>query len=342
MTMHFTPADGTREGAVAALKDLLAELEIPFPDGSSVGIKLHWGERGNHSFLEPFYAREIVQWLASRNCRPFIFDTSVLYSGGRRTGKDSLDTAASHGFTVDFLGCPVIIADGMDGRDVIDLPAGYKHFETAQVASLTEKTDGFIIFSHFKGHLASGFGGAIKNISMGFASRAQKQRMHSDVKPILSRRKCTRCGVCVDVCPTGAAQIVEDEYPTYDEQACIGCAQCIAQCPEMALRILWGSDNNAFQEKLIETAAAVWKIIGSRTVLINALIRISAECDCLPGNVDIIADDIGFIGGTHPVAIDAESVSRVGDAVITNAHPHLSWQRQFSYAEEIGFLKMQK
>ncbi|MBN2297614.1 MAG: DUF362 domain-containing protein [Deltaproteobacteria bacterium] len=337
MTMHFNPIDGTPQGTISALQGLLTKFELPFSKGSTVGIKLHWGEKGNHSFLEPEYAREIVRWLTSKGCKPFIFDTSVLYSGGRHTGKDSLETAASHGFTEDSLGCPIVIADGLDGRDIIDIPAGYNHFKTVQVASLTEKTDGFVIFSHFKGHLASGFGGAIKNISMGFASRAQKQRMHSDVKPILSRKKCTRCGVCVEVCPTGAAQIIEEEYPTYDSDTCIGCAQCIAQCPEMALRILWGSDNNAFQEKLIETAAAVWKIISSRTVLINAMIRISAECDCLPGKTDIIADDIGFLGGTHPVAIDEESVSRVGADIITRAHSYLSWQRQFSYAEEIGF-----
>lgn len=337
MAMHFTPTDGTEQGSIDSLKGLLTKLDLPFGKGSSVGIKLHWGEKGNHSYLDPVYTREIVRRLTVQGCKPFIFDTSVLYSGGRRLGKDSLDTALSHGFTEDFLGCPVVIADGMDGRDIIDIPAGYKHFKTVQVASLTRKTDGFVIFSHFKGHLAAGFGGAIKNISMGFASRAQKQRMHSDVKPILSQKKCTRCGVCVEVCPTGAAQIVDGEYPTYDPEVCIGCAQCIAQCPEMALRILWGGDHEAFQEKLLETAASVWKVIGTKTVLINALIKITAECDCLPGKADIIADDIGFLGGTHPVAMDRESLSRVGADVITKAHSYLPWQRQFSYADEIGF-----
>jgi uncharacterized Fe-S center protein len=337
MSILFSPLDQTPQGALTALQSLLKRMEAPFAPGASVGIKLHWGERGNKSFLDPVYAREIAQWLSARGATPFVFDTSVLYSGGRRQGKDSLDTAASHGYTPDFLGCPVVIADGLDGRDVIDIEAGYKHFKTAQVTSLTRKADGFVIFSHFKGHLAAGFGGAIKNISMGFASRAQKQRMHADVKPILSVRKCTRCGVCVEVCPTGAASIVEGEYPTYDAEVCIGCAQCIAQCPEMALKILWGSDNEAFQEKLIETAAAVWKVIEAKTVLINALIRISAECDCLPGKVEYIAQDVGFLAATHPVTLDAESVSRVGADVITRAHSYLPWQRQFSYADEIGF-----
>jgi uncharacterized protein len=337
MDIHFQKSDGTQQGTISSLSSLLNTLDHPFQKGGSVGIKLHWGERGNHSFLDPVYTREIVRWVSSMGCKPFIFDTTVLYSGGRRTSKDSLETAGMHGYIEDFLGCPVVIADGMDGRDIIDIPAGYKHFKTAQVASLVENTDGFVIFSHFKAHLAAGFGGAIKNISMGFASRAQKQRMHSDVKPILSQKKCTKCGVCTEVCPTGAASIIDGEYPTYDLEVCIGCAQCIAQCPEMALQILWGADHAAFQEKLIETAAAVWRIIRKKTVLINALIKITAECDCLPGKTDTIADDIGFLGGSHPVALDDESVSRVGADIITKAHSYLPWQRQFTYAREIGF-----
>jgi uncharacterized Fe-S center protein len=46
---------------------------------------------------------------------------------------------------------------------------------------------------------------------------------------------------------------------------------------------------------------------------------------------------VGFLAATHPVTLDAESVSRVGADVITRAHSYLPWQRQFSYADEIGF-----
>jgi len=65
--------------------------------------------------------------------------------------------------------------------------------------------------------------------------------------------------------------------------------------PGDALKILWNSDFESFQEKLVETAAAVWKHIRDKSVLVNALIKVSAECDCLPGNADIIAPDIGFL-----------------------------------------------
>ncbi|HDP24725.1 MAG TPA: DUF362 domain-containing protein [Deltaproteobacteria bacterium] len=337
MATILKKTDETQEGRIKGLSALVRELDVPFEKGDSVGIKLHWGERGNRSFLDPVYAKTIVAWLNDHGVKPFIFDTTVLYSGGRRLGTDALATAERHGFTEEYLECPIVIADGLDGRDVIDLPAGYPHFKTVQVASVLDSTQGFVIFSHFKGHLASGFGGAVKNISMGFASRAQKQRMHADVHPVLNRKKCTRCGICAEICPTGAARIVGEEYPTYDLDLCIGCAQCIAQCPELALKILWGSDVQVFQEKLVETAAAIWHRIEAKTVLINALIKISAECDCLPGKMEIIAPDVGFLGGYHPLSIDAESVNLVGRTTIDSAHPYIDWQRQFDYAREIGF-----
>jgi uncharacterized protein len=332
----FRPASKD-DDRLSALRALLADLKSPFSRGDDVGIKLHWGEAGNRSFLNPTYAREIVQWLQKMEARPFVFDTTVLYSGGRRTGSDALKTAADHGYTHDYLTCPVVIADGMDGRAVMDIPAGYKHFRTVQVTSLVEKTQGFIILSHFKGHLAAGIGGAIKNLSMGFASRAQKQRMHADVRPKLKKEKCTRCGVCVEVCPAGAAAYGDDGFPAYDPEKCIGCAQCISFCPELALKILWGADINDFQEKLVETAAAVWQRIAGKTLVVNAAIDVTIECDCFPGDNPIIAEDAGFFGGYHPVVVDAESLARSGRKHFEDAHPQVPLGRQFDYAREIGF-----
>ena len=190
--------------------------------------------------------------------------------------------------------------------------------------------------------MVSLFGGAIKNISMGFASRAQKQRMHADYHPVLQRKKCSRCGLCAAVCPTGAARIAVPDYPVYDLALCIGCAQCIALCPELALEIFWNSDMTDFQEKLVETAAAVWRKIRRKTLVINALINIVAECDCLPGSNPLLCPDLGFIGGHHPVQVDEASMKMTGPALFEKVHPGIPWRRQFSYAREIGFLRSSK
>jgi uncharacterized Fe-S center protein len=78
-----------------SLRSLLHGLSTPFVAGESIGIKVHWGERGNNDFLPPYYTREIIHWLQDSGAKPFVFDTTVLYSGGRRNGKDSLKNTAS-------------------------------------------------------------------------------------------------------------------------------------------------------------------------------------------------------------------------------------------------------
>ena len=335
--IYFEKCSESENSRIIALKSLLEKIKLPFKRDDNIGIKVHWGELGNENYLHPMYAREIVKWLKRNGLRPFVFDTTVLYSGGRRDGNESLKTAAKHSYSEDYLDCPVKIGDGLDGKSVIDLPAGFKHFDTVQVGKVVEEADGFVILSHFKGHLEAAFGGSIKNISMGFASRAQKQRMHADAKPELIEASCIKCGECVDICPTGAAGMEDSDFPIYDLVKCIGCAQCIATCPETALKIIWNTDIKIFQEKLIETAAAVWKLINKKTIVINALIDIVAECDCLPGNHHKISADKGFLATYHPVSADEESIKLVGEKSINQAHPDIPWQRQFDYAREIDF-----
>lgn len=336
-SIYFQNCLPSEDSRIRALNMVLEKIKKPFHRGDSVGIKLHWGEKGNKNYLPPVYAREIVNWLKAEGIKPFLVDTTVLYSGGRRDGRESLATAAEHGFTEEYLGCPVKIGDGLDGKYIVDLPAGFKHFRTVQAGKIVKDTDGFVVFSHFKGHLEAAYGGSIKNISMGFASRAQKQRMHADAKPKLNKDKCIKCGECVDICPSGAAEIKEDDFPVYDLKKCIGCAQCIAMCPEMALKIIWNTDITVFQEKLVETAAAIWNLINGKTVIVNALINIVAECDCLPGDHPKISEDKGFLSAYNPVAADNESIKIIGAEPISKAHPDIPWRRQFEYAREINF-----
>ncbi len=337
----FEGAGGSLDVQRGALRELLSGLRAPFAPSAKVGIKLHWGERGNISYLPWELAREVVDWVRGLGCEPVVFDTTVLYRGARRSSKGALEVAYEHGYSPQNLGCPVVVADGPDGRNTTELPCGIKHFEKVEAAAIIDELDGFVIFSHFKGHLAAGFGGAIKNISMGFSSRAHKQRMHADAHPELDRERCSRCGTCIEVCPTGAAQMGGDGYPRYDLSACIGCAQCIALCPQGALRVFWQTDRRIFQERLVETAAALWRRLAGRTVLVNALVKIYSDCDCLPGENKPIAEDVGFLGGYHPVELDIESIRLVGSKPFDDAHPQAPWRRQFEFAEEIGFVPKQ-
>ena len=77
----------------------------------------------------------------------------------------------------------------------------------------------------------------------------------------------------------------------------------------------------------------------NKTVLVNALLNITVECDCWPGNNPVIAPDLGFLGGYNPVTVDKESLIRIGDDIFSRTHPTVPWNRQFEYAKEIGFDK---
>ena len=347
----YIPEAGTHKTRAVRLKKALANCDYRWiKKGAVIGIKLHWGEPGNNCFLPPDYARVVAEWLIGREAKPFIFDTTTLYRGARRTALDSLFTAHKHGFDFANTGAPVVIADGFYGRDTISIPTpkNAKHLKKVQVASLVNHIDGLINLSHFKGHIASGFGGAMKNISMGFASRATKQVIHANVSPKLKREKCTSCGTCIEVCPESAIKIIAD-YPEVDRKKCVGCAECIAMCPSYALQIQWDSTPTEFCEKLVESAGAIMERLTNKALHINVLANIAKECDCMPIEMEPLVADIGILIGLDPVAIDVASCDLVNRAsrpgskksnankpLLDEIYPHLPWRHVLDYAEEIG------
>ncbi len=104
---------------------------------------------------------------------------------------------------------PLIIADGIDGRDDVVVPLGLKLCHEAYVGSAIAKADTLISLAHFKLHEAAGFGGAIKNVGMGAASRRGKMAQHSEVAPEIYVKKCIGCGTCMEQCAHGAMSLVD-------------------------------------------------------------------------------------------------------------------------------------
>ncbi len=142
-------------------------------------LKLHFGEMGNDGFISPVYVRQVVEKVKECGALPFLTDTNTLYLGSRSNAVEHITTAILHGFDYAVTGAPVIIADGLSGKNIAKVEIGKKHFSTVTIAGDIAAADSMIVLSHFKGHIVSGFGGAIKNLAMGCAPPEGKRAQHN-------------------------------------------------------------------------------------------------------------------------------------------------------------------
>ena len=134
-----------------------------------VAVKLSTGEPGGHNFLQPALIKDLVQ-----KVKGTIVECNTAYGGGRADTENHLKAAKDHGFTA------IAPVDIMDAEGEVALPVkGGKHLKEDFVGSHYLNYDFTIVLSHLKGHAMGGFGGAIKNISIGIASSAGKAWIHS-------------------------------------------------------------------------------------------------------------------------------------------------------------------
>jgi len=134
-----------------------------------VAIKLSMGEPGGHNYLKPELVRDLVQKVNGT-----FIDANTAYGGLRGTAEDHMKVARDHGFAA------VAPVDILDAEGEIKLPVrGGTHLKEDIVGSHYPGYDFTLVLSHFKGHAMGGFGGALKNISIGIASSAGKTLIHS-------------------------------------------------------------------------------------------------------------------------------------------------------------------
>ncbi len=343
---------------------LAAGLEDVVRKGGLTAVKLHFGERGGTAFIRPVLVRPIVDALLQAGAKPFITDSGTLYVGSRGNAVDHLNTALLNGFAYPVVGAPLVIADGIDGLDEVAVPVNLKHFKDVMIASAIAHADSVVTLTHFKLHDAAGFGGAIKNIAMGAASKKGKMAQHSEVAPRIIYKKCIGCGLCLERCAHGAISIVERQaglaapsasavkVVQIDRELCVGCAQCIHGCQQGALTIDWDKDLPKLMEKIAEYAVGAIKGKEKRTLFINFLTQISPACDCYPFSDAPIVGDIGITASRDPVALDQACIDLLNKSPhlpssclkgeehypdkIRAIYPNLSWERQLIHAEEAG------
>lgn len=339
------------------LATLIEKLDIKekYKEGDIVGIKIHFGEKGNLSYIRPNFVRVVVDSLKKINVKPFVTDCNTLYRGTRSDSVSHIVTALENGFNYTVINAPIIIGDGLRGNNLKRVEVSLKHFKTVSIGEEIVNADGLVVMSHFKCHELTGFGGALKNLGMGCASREGKLAQHSNIAPSVKKKNCVGCGLCVKWCQHGAITMIGDKAEILSKN-CVGCAECILVCPKGAIVINWNEQVPVLQEKMVEYAKGAIKNKEDKVIYINFLTQISPACDCYGHNDMPITQDIGILASIDPVAIDQASVDLVnkqlgfqntalksgfgfGEDKFKGVYPEIDWTTQLEYAEKIGLGK---
>jgi uncharacterized Fe-S center protein len=297
--------------------------------GDIVAVKTHMGEAYNVGYLRPVIVRTLVEGLKERGCRPFVTDTTTMpYHPwiSRTLAIDYLETASNNGFSQSSMGCQVIIADGWLGTDdvIIDLKGRGTYLKKQFVSRAVADADALLSVAHFKGHPAGGYGGAIKNIGVGGASKRGKMNLHGALagdKPVIDARLCQgrRCEwwqTCEDCCPEGAIS-VSDGGLKIDLEACVYCFACANLCVNMA-------GNKAIQRfdylpalgrRIADSALATMMTKESgKAFFMNYAVDITPVCDCYGWTDTPFVNGIGVLASSDPVAIDKACIDLVNKA----------------------------
>ena len=233
---------------------------------------------------------------------------------------------------------------------------GGEYVKNAKIGRAIMDADVFISLSHFKGHEATGFGGALKNIGMGCGSRAGKMEQHNAGKPDVDQSVCVGCRQCAKQCAQDAISFGENKKASIDHNKCVGCGRCLGMCNFDAISNSNSCANDELNAKIAEYSKAV--LWGRPHFHISLVIDISPYCDCHAENDLPILPDVGMFASFDPVALDqacADACLRQqpipGSQLDENLHregfhdhhdhfcnnfPETNWQTCLSHAEKIG------
>ena len=283
-----------------------------FKENDITAVKVHVGEGDNNTYVKSSYLKGLVDELAELRTKPFVTDTTTLYVGRRHNAIDHAILAGEHGFSLDGLGVPFIVPDGLFGTTETVVKINGQISQQVHIASDIIKSQSILSVAHVTGHVAAGLGATIKTLGMGCASKRGKMTQHAALSLKIGT-DCTRCGVCADHCPADA--ITLDEIKAHiDQGKCIGCAECMAMCRFGAVECNWGQETDVLQKSMAEHALGALKRKDGKAVFFNFLLSVTKDCDCFgTPNMRTIVSDIGIMASTDPVAVDKAALDRVED-----------------------------
>lgn len=139
----------------------------------NVAVKVHSGEKGNQNYLKPLFYKDIIDYVKGT-----VVECNTAYDGARNTSEKHLKLLEEHEWSKYYN------VDLLDEDDELELPVKEgKHLKVNYVGKNIENYDSMLVLSHFKGHPMGGFGGSLKNLSIGLASSHGKANIHGAGNP---------------------------------------------------------------------------------------------------------------------------------------------------------------
>jgi len=329
--------------ALAALLKYTACGKI-IAENDFVAIKLHVGEERNTTHVRPELIKELVASCRTKSENVFLVETSTLYKGKRQNAVKHLLHAHNHGFGIEKIGAPMIMADGLIGNNEIEVVIDGEMDKSVKIAREMAAVDVLIAVSHPTGHIQAGLGACLKNLGMGLASRAGKVRQHSSILPKVDAKNCRLCGKCRRWCPRGAIK-ERDQKAFIQADKCDGCGECLTLCRYNAIKYNWGVDSAVLQIKMAEHAYGVVKHKQDKCFFINVLVGMTADCDCYRGKQRKLIPDLGILASYDPVAIDKATLDLTekanGRSLVSLAHENIDPLLQLNHAVKLGMGSME-
>ncbi len=340
-------------GKLEAMLDKMS-FSARYKEDEWVAIKTHWGSQGAFRIVPPVMIRKVVEAVHNVGAKAFVTDTV------RIRGLNYLEVANQNGLNHLSCGAPLVLADGLYGNDSILVKAGPILGEIA-VASAIHDVPAMVVCSHTKGHINSGYAGALKNLAMGCVSSRHRthgwekgrggMHCHGEMGLQWNPEICTFCEQCKNICPLHAIDFEKGTF-VVDQNSCWHCGRCSRVCQEGALTL--PQDDVTFQKSLAEAASAVLSTFKKgKVIYVNFLFEIQPECDCMPVADVPVVQDQGIMISDDVVAIEQASLDMIktasplpqsaaedmklkpGDDILAKLNPR-PMQIQIEEAERLG------
>jgi hypothetical protein len=303
-TVYFASAKVSKLSPDASLPAKFVRLLKKSGFGSqvkdkSVAIKMHIGGHLGFTTIHPLFVRFLVDHIKENGGRPFI--TDVMGWDVRR------------GYTPEVIGCQFYPANGLRDSNyfVKKMPDGYG-LKELQMSGIIKAADYLVNLSHLKGHGCSSYGGALKNLGMGFVTGQSRMQIHNTVaaKPFWTKSSCKKCMLCIKNCRNDSIKFGKTGDLEIDFHNCYFCMRCVAACPSKALKFD-DSKYKVFQKALVLSAKSSLEEFKGGAFHINVIMNVTPFCDCWGYSTPSIIPDVGITASQDIVAVEKSSLDLI-------------------------------